>query len=55
MPLRHYAYPGNVSWTEEGHQFSWRMMLRDKYTEHIEFIAFSPKTGETWKIDPMMI
>jgi len=52
MPLRHYAYPGNVSWTEEGHQFSWRMMLRDKDNEHIEFIAFSPKTGETWKIDP---
>ena len=51
MPLRHHAYPGNVSWTEEGNQFSWRMMLRDKHTEHIEFIAFSPKTGETWKIN----
>ncbi len=52
MPLRHYAYPGNVSWTEEGHNFSWHMKLRDKDTEHIEFFALSPKTGETWEIDP---
>src|SRR6185295_9499382 len=21
LPLRHYLYPGNVSWTEEGHNF----------------------------------
>src|SRR6185369_13736441 len=25
LPLRHYLYPGNVSWTEEGHNFSWHM------------------------------
>ena len=30
MPLRHFAIPGNVSWTEEGHRFSWHMKLRDK-------------------------
>ncbi|MGH2570150.1 MAG: HTTM domain-containing protein [bacterium] len=30
VPLRHFLYPGNVSWTEEGHCFSWHMMLRDK-------------------------
>ena len=30
LPLRHYLIPGNVSWTEEGHRFSWRMKLRDK-------------------------
>ncbi len=45
MLLRHYAYPGNVSWTEEGHNFSWHMKLRDKDTLHIEFFAISPKTG----------
>jgi len=52
MPLRHYAYPGNVSWTEEGHNFSWHMKLRDKDTISIEFFATDPKTGETWTIDP---
>lgn len=30
LPLRHLMYPGNPDWTEEGHQFSWRMMLREK-------------------------
>jgi hypothetical protein len=30
IPFRHFLYPGNPDWTEEGHQFSWRMMLRDK-------------------------
>ena len=30
FPLRHYLYPGDVTWTEEGHKYSWRMKLRDK-------------------------
>jgi len=30
IPFRHMWYPGNPDWTEEGHQFSWRMMLREK-------------------------
>jgi hypothetical protein len=31
LPLRHLMIPGEVSWTEEGHRFSWHMKLRDKY------------------------
>ena len=30
MPLRHYAYPGNVRWNEEGYRFAWRVMLTEK-------------------------
>ncbi|MCC2548455.1 HTTM domain-containing protein [Hymenobacter sp. BT175] len=30
LPLRPWLYPGDVHWTEEGHQFSWHMMLRVK-------------------------
>ena len=30
LPLRHHLYPGDVAWTEEGHKYSWRMMLRTK-------------------------
>ena len=30
VPLRHFAYPGEVHWTEEGHRFAWHMKLRDK-------------------------
>jgi len=36
MPLRHYLYPGNVSWTEEGHRFSWRMKLNRKTKRIVE-------------------
>jgi hypothetical protein len=30
MPFRHVFYPGNVSWTEEGHLYAWHMKLRRK-------------------------
>lgn len=30
VPLRHFFYPGDVHWTEEGQQFAWHMMLRAK-------------------------
>lgn len=51
MPLRHHAYSGYVSWTEEGHNFSWHMKLRDKDSS-ILFIVTDPKTDETWIVDP---
>lgn len=30
LPLRHHYFPGDVAWTEEGHRYAWRMMLRTK-------------------------
>ena len=30
LPFRHWLYPGSPNWTEEGHKFSWHMMLRTK-------------------------
>jgi vitamin K-dependent gamma-carboxylase-like protein len=51
MPLRHYAYPGNVSWTEEGHNFSWHMKLRAKKAGAL-FTVTHPASGQTWIIDP---
>ncbi len=30
LPFRHFLYPGNVDWTEEGIFFAWHMKLRDK-------------------------
>jgi len=38
MPLRYLAYPGNVSWTEHGHLFSWQMMLRDKKSHSVFYL-----------------
>lgn len=30
LPFRHHLYPHPASWSEDGHMFAWRMMLRDK-------------------------
>ena len=50
MPLRHWLYPGDVSWTEEGHHFSWRMKLRDKRA-FVTFHVFSPSLRTHWEVD----
>ena len=51
MPLRHHLYPGNVSWTEEGHRFAWHMKLRDK-DGRARFTVSDPESGKIWSIDP---
>ena len=50
VPFRHHLYPGEVSWTEEGHQFSWHMKLRSKDAS-AWFTATDPTTGRSWQID----
>jgi len=30
LPLRHHFFASDVNWSEEGHRYSWRMMLRSK-------------------------
>jgi vitamin K-dependent gamma-carboxylase len=51
VPLRHFAYPGDVSWTEEGHLFSWHMKLRDKEAT-VRLAVRDPDTGEGWTVRP---
>jgi hypothetical protein len=51
VPLRHWLYPGSVSWTEEGHRFSWHMKLRKKAGTMV-ITATDPATGRQWTIDP---
>ena len=46
MPLRHWLYPGNVNWTEEGHTFAWHMKLRNK-TGVLRFVVTDKDTGES--------
>lgn len=41
LPFRHYLYPDDVDWTEEGGQFAWRMKLRDKRGT-LQFVAVDP-------------
>lgn len=51
VPLRHHLYPGDVSWTEEGHRFSWRMKLRSK-NGVTQYFVTHPSTGNTQVVDP---
>jgi hypothetical protein len=53
LPLRHWLYPGDVKWTEEGHTFSWRMKLRDKKGSTLFFIR-DPVTNRTKVVDPRL-
>jgi hypothetical protein len=45
LPFRCWLYPGNVLWTEEGHMFSWRMMLAAKVTG-LRFVVVERTTGK---------
>lgn len=50
LPLRHHLIPGDVTWTEDGHRLSWRMMLRTK-SGVVTLLARSPSAQRTWFID----
>lgn len=53
LPLRHWIYGGNVSWTEEGHNFSWHMKLRDKKGVRPRFTVI--ENGIMRDVDPRTI
>ena len=45
VPLRHFLYKENTSWTERNHHFSWHMKLRGKTTA-IRFYTRNPANGQ---------
>lgn len=51
VPLRHHLYPGDASWTGEGHRFAWRMKLRQK-VPRIGIIVKEPGSGRSFRLDP---
>lgn len=51
FPLRHLLYPGNPSWTEQGHRFAWQMKLRDKAAATAFFVR-DPASGRQWMVLP---
>ncbi|WP_299990779.1 HTTM domain-containing protein [uncultured Pontibacter sp.] len=51
FPLRHFFIPGDVNWTEEGHRFSWRMMLRTK-RGHVYYQVKDPATEQVLYVSP---
>jgi len=51
VPLRLHLYPGNASWTEQGHFFAWRMMLRTKQGS----IKFTVKDAKSSAIESVKL
>lgn len=49
-PLRHQVYGGNPSWTEQGHLFAWRMMVRGK-TPVARYYVTDKASRESWVCD----
>jgi hypothetical protein len=54
LPARGWLYPGNMSWHEEGHNFAWRMMLRQKYGRAVFYVR-DPDTNREWLVGPRAI
>ena len=50
-PLRHFLLPGRSSWTEEGHRFTWHMMLRSKSGDLL-YLVSDRASGEQLEVDP---
>jgi len=50
LPFRHYAYPGELFWHEQGFRFSWRVMLIEK-AGYAQFHIADKKTGKTFAVD----
>jgi len=51
VPLRHFLYPGNAQWTEEGNRFAWHMLLGVKRTE-VRFRVTDASNQKVWIVDP---
>lgn len=51
LPLRHWLYPGDLLWTEEGYRLSWRVMLVEK-AGYTVFRVHDPDTDRTWTVYP---
>jgi hypothetical protein len=50
FPLRCYAYPGNMFWTEQGYRFGWRVMLFEK-AGTATFYVRDENTGKEGVVD----
>ena len=51
VPLRSFAYDGNVLWHEQGMRFSFRVMLRAK-GGHTTFVVHDRASGRTFHVSP---
>lgn len=51
VPMRHFLYPGDVRWNEDGYRFSWRVLLTEK-AGFIEYRVVDAAGGRSWIVAP---
>ena len=51
LPLRHWLYPGQECWTEQGFRFSWNVMLMEK-NGAVDFRVVEPSSGRVFHASP---
>ena len=51
LPLRGLAFDSEVRWSGDGHRFSWRMRIYDRFAEGV-FIVTDRQTGQQWVVHP---
>ena len=51
LPLRHFAYPGDVCWTEQGFRFAWHVMVMEKDGSVVLHVRESG-TDRSWDVRP---
>ena len=51
VPLRHWLYPGQMCWTEQGFRYSWNVMLMEK-NGSVDFRVVEPSTGRVFQVSP---
>lgn len=51
VPLRHFAYAGDLYWHEVGFRWAWQIMVMEKYGR-ASFDVRDPQSGETWHVRP---
>ena len=52
LPLRNHLFDSDVNWSEEGHRYSWRMMLRSKQGTG-SYRVVDRATGESETVRPL--
>jgi hypothetical protein len=49
LPLRHFVYPGEVLWNEQGMRFAWKVMVREK-NGSVTFHVRDPASNRAWQV-----
>ncbi len=52
VPLRHFAYDGDLHWSESGFRWSWQIMVMEKFGR-ATFTVTDPQSGDSQHVRPL--